>query len=459
MGPHTRRTFLAGAAGAALATSAGSGCRPIRRSVQRVLVVGAGVAGLSAAQDLRAAGFAVEVLEARPRIGGRIRTDRSWPGATIDVGASWIHGASGNPLTEVARTAGARVLRTSYDSGEVYVDRALRATGLTEPDTARWQRLSERALERAGAAPRDISIERAIDRELARRPPLDPAERADLAFFLNSTVTTEFGEAPRRMSAWHADDGRTFGEDGEDALLPWGYDAIPRYLARNVPVRLGVVVRRVDLRPGGVYLATNRGAWLADAMIVTVPLGVLRDESIDFRFSIPPKIAEAVERLRMGVLSKTFLRFERPFWPQDVDWLEYVGPRAGAWAEWVSLARAGAPVLVGFNGGDLGRAVERSARSEVQAEAMRTLREMFGRSVPDPVATRTTSWSTDRYALGSYSATVVGATPADRRALTEPVEERVFLAGEATEPDYSATVHGALLSGRRAARQVRAALT
>lgn len=459
MGPQTRRTFLATLAGGVAATVAGSGCGGTSSSGEPVLIVGAGVAGLAAATELQTAGFAVEVLEAKTRIGGRVHTDRRWPDLPIDLGASWIHGVSGNPVTALARDAGAPLVRTSYDSGELYVAPDLRAQGLTRPDTARWERLTGRALSSAEDRDRDSSIATAIRRELAAGRTLSPGERADLDFHLNATVTTEFGEGPERMSAWYADSGKTFGEDGEDALFPHGYDAIPRHLARGLRIRRGVVVRRVTLRAGGVELDTDRGRIRGRAVVVTVPLGVLRDESIAFDFAIPAKIEQAVERLRMGVLSKTFLRFERPFWPQDADWLEFIGPQAGAWAEWVSLARAGAPVLCGFNGGDRGRAVERASDAEVQAEAMRTLRTMFGPSVPDPVAIRSSSWSTDRFALGSYSATVVGSTPADRRALTEPVEERVFLAGEATEPDYSATVHGALLSGRRAARQVRAALS
>ena len=156
------------------------------------------------------------------------------------------------------------------------------------------------------------------------------------------------------------------------------------------------------------------------------------------------------------MLSKTFLQFREPFWPIDVDWQEYLGPVPGRWSQWLSLSRAGAPVLVGFHGGDAARALETANPRVVAAEAMRTLRTMFGASIPEPTSCRTTEWSRDPFARGSYSYPAVGVSRSVRQVLQEPLAGRVFLAGEATDPDYAATVHGAYLSGRRAARQVLA---
>jgi monoamine oxidase len=122
------------------------------------------------------------------------------------------------------------------------------------------------------------------------------------------------------------------------------------------------------------------------------------------------------------------------------------------------MAKAGPPVLIAFHGGDRARELERADAGDVRREAMRVLRTMFGRDTPAPLAITTTRWSRDRFAHGSYSTNAVGSTRADRVALGEPVAGRLFFAGEATEPDYSATVHGAFRTGRRVARQVRAVL-
>ena len=104
-----RRTFLKTAAGIYLFGGAGSidGAPRMRRD-RTVVVIGAGMAGLAAAANLKKRGFAVVVLEARDRIGGRMRTDRSF-GCAVDLGASWVHGINGNPLVELATASGAKL--------------------------------------------------------------------------------------------------------------------------------------------------------------------------------------------------------------------------------------------------------------------------------------------------------------------------------------------------------------
>ena len=145
---------------------------------------------------------------------------------------------------------------------------------------------------------------------------------------------------------------------------------MPAYLARHLDIEYETVVRRLVLRDGGVRVETAGGAIRARAVVVTVPLGVLKDEAIDFVPALPARHNEAIGRLGVGVLSKTFLLFEKPFWPEDEDWQEFLGPQHGAWAEWFSLAKAGSPVLVGFHGGDRARALEKApARVEVRHEA------------------------------------------------------------------------------------------
>ena len=114
--------------------------------------------------------------------------------------------------------------------------------------------------------------------------------------------------------------------------------------------------------------------------------------------------------------------------------------------KWLSLARADAPVLVGFHGGDSARAVE-SADPRGRRSGHAHPGAMFGELDPDPAGCRTTAWSQDPFARGSYSYPAVEGGREVRAALQEPIADRVFLAGEATDPDYAATVHGAYRSG------------
>jgi monoamine oxidase len=422
-----------------------------------VVVVGAGVAGIAAAEGLRRAGYDVRVLEARQRLGGRIHTWRGWPGSPLDLGASWIHGyTAGNPITPIARRSGARLVPSSYDSGSVHVERRLRADGV-RPHTRRWARIVGEARARMSPGGPDVSLAEAVRRRVAGLG-LGASEQDELAFYLNATYTTEWGADPDALSARTVDGGKEYGPTGEDAFFPDGYDRVATYLARHLKVDFGVVVRRVVLRDGGVRVETSAGVIRARAVVVTVPLGVLKHDGIEFVPGLPPRHEQAIDRLGVGVLSKTFLRFEKPFWPVDQDWQEYLGPRHGAWAEWFSSAKAGPPVLVAFHGGHRARAIESADAGDVRSDAVQALRSMFGHRIPDPLATATTGWSRDRFAHGSYSTNAVGSTRADRVALGQPVAGRIFFAGEATEPDYGSTVHGAYLTGLRVARQVAAQL-
>ncbi len=451
----SRRSLLAGAGALLLGPSLTGPPAPASKS-GTVVVIGAGMAGISAARALSDTGRSVVVLEARSRVGGRIHTDRSWSGVPIDLGASWIHGARLNPLANLAKEAGATTAITSYDSSQLHVARDLRLNGLVESDTSRWEGVLDDAIEWAGGQHLDVSLERAIA-HVTSAERLSATERVDLDFFLNATVTTEWGTDLERLSARSVEAGKEYADSGVDALFPDGYDHIVKHLSKGLRIRTGVIVRRVSSREKSVRLDTSMGRIDAEAVIITVPLGVLKAGSIEFDPVLPAAKRHAISVLEMGVLAKTFLRFERIFWPKGTDWHEYVGQPSGHWTEWVSFAKTGAPVILGFNAGTRGRAVEVMTDREIVADAMTVLREMFGSAIPRPVAMKTTSWSVDPFAFGSYSAYAVGSTRADRVALAEPVG-RVFFAGEATEPDYASTVHGARFSGQRAARQVELAL-
>ena len=448
----SRRSLIIGVTTASLLGAVPPRAASRRREGDPVVVVGAGIAGIVAADRLRRAGYDVRVLEARRRVGGRVHTWRGWPGTPLDLGASWIHGyAAGNPITSIADRAGARLVPSSYDAGQVHIDRRLRAAGV-RVHSARWARIVEEAEERAHRRPHDESLAVAVRRRVAKLH-LSEFDEAELAFHLTAHYTTEWGEDPAALSARTIDEGKEYGRTGEDAFFPDGYDKVAAYLARHLNVELGVVVRRLVLRNGGVRVETSAGAIQAQAVVVTVPLGTLKHETIEFVPRLPERHGEAVDRLGVGVLSKTFLRFEAPFWPVDEDWQEFLGPRHGAWAEWFSLAKTGPPVLVAFHGGDRARTIEAAPVGDVRSEALRTLRSMFGHDIPPPLDIKTTDWSLDPFAHGSYSTNAVSSTRADRVALGEPVAGRIFLAGEATEPDYSSTVHGAYRSGLRVARQ------
>jgi monoamine oxidase len=430
------------------------------QSKKSVIVIGSGMSGVSAARKLTDSDFSVTIVEARDRTGGRTWTDRtSFSGAPMDLGASWIHGHIGNPLTDLAIKYNVTTTATDYDNNVLYsIDGSaygtaaetrgdnLYRTTMSDVDTLRTKN------KKAGKA--DEPLGDAIAEVLSSYKNMDAADYQYMSYAINVNLEHEYGGDVSRLGLYNYDEGEEFY--GSDYLMVGGYDGIINGLAAGVSVLLGHVVTQVKYGSNGVTVSCSNGAVLtADYAVVTLPLGVLQKGSVEFSPALPSSKLASLKVFEMGVLNKVYLKFATTFWDKKADIINYISATKGHWEESYNFyLYEKLPILLRFNAGAYGTAIESMTDAEIIADTMSNLRSIYGKAIPEPIDYIITRWNSDPYSYGSYSFSSMGATPADRDSLAATVDNVLFFAGEATSKDYPATNHGAYISGQDAANKI-----
>jgi monoamine oxidase/CRP-like cAMP-binding protein len=430
---------------------------------RRILVVGAGISGLGAARALHDLGYEVEVVEARERLGGRI-----WTVDRIDYGAHWIHGTEGNPITHLARTLELPTLFVGGDStytggwqhiefrsggSIVFGDEEKRQSILAADELLeRLDQWRERSDDIKG-----ISVAEAVRAVQAANPHWSDQQRRHMAWHVELWSRDDCAAGADALSARYWDEGYELYGDG-DSVFWNGYQSLVEKLAKGLKVRLGCPVTHIShngTEGGGVQLRTAQGELAADAVLLTLPLGVLQANAVTFDPPLPAARVKATARLGIGTLAKLAYVFDEAFWPgnqyvfgMNEDPASHPTMIINLWSSHRS------PCLMLLAGGTLGRELERMPEADAHAWGMTMLRRCFGEALPEPLSRHRTSWSVDPYSRGAYTFIAAGAAPADIRALQEPLGDRVFFAGEATSAEHWGTVHGAYLSGLREAARI-----
>ncbi|HYC31444.1 MAG TPA: NAD(P)/FAD-dependent oxidoreductase [Gemmatimonadales bacterium] len=409
-----------------------------------VIVIGAGLAGLAAAERLVAAGREVTILEARDRIGGRVWTADAAEPVAIELGPEWIgegavHDLLASRGEELIRSEG-RFYRRSASRWESFDD---------QPDVV------QAMLDRAWTATRgDRALLDALDECC---PDADEDRKRLLAYVegfnaADSTrVSVRWVREVQENEPPEASDLRARGGSGRIVA------ALDGLLAGRAERRLGAAARTIRWRPGAVEVGTAVGETLrAGAAVITVPLPLL--DSLRLEPDLPG-IRAAAAGLAMGPVTKLVIRFRDPFWRGvgplgDMLFLQALEQPVPVW--WAAVDPE-APVLTGWAGGP-GSArlpVDRQALLDVAVASLAAALDLSPAEVGRRVeAHYFHDWTRDPWSLGAYSWVPAGAADA-HRALSRPVERTLFFAGEATcGKGYNATMEGALKSGRRAARQV-----
>ncbi|KAJ3692904.1 hypothetical protein LUZ60_011999 [Juncus effusus] len=429
-----------------------------------VIVIGAGISGIAAARALSNYSFKVTVLESRDRIGGRVHTDYSF-GCPIDMGASWLHGVCNeNSLAPLIRGLGLKLYRTSGDNSVLY-DHDLESYALYDKEGRQvtqevvirvgeiFEKILKETVKVRDENTNDMCLLEAIAIVLDRFPDLrlEGLEYEVLQWYIC------------RMEAWFAVDADTISLKNWDqehvltgghGLMVQGYYPVIKALSEDLDIRLNHRVTKITQKYNKVILTCESGStFFADAAVITVPLGVLKSNIINFVPQLPPWKSSAINDLGVGNENKVALKFERAFWP-NVEVLGMVARNSYNCGYFLNLDKAtGNRVLVYMAAGRFAYDVEKMSDAEVLGMVMGQLRKMFPEA-PQPIQYLVSRWGTDPNSLGSYSCDLVNK-PADvYERFCAPVDN-LYFAGEAASVDHSGSVHGAYSSGISAAEECR----
>lgn len=406
-----------------------------------VIIVGAGMAGLTAARELDRAGLDVLLLEAQDRIGGRALADTTTFSVPIDYGAAWLHGLDTNPLDEIADRLGFHRVDTNLD-GPIFVG--------NRPATEEENKACEEAYEQIERA-FDAAVEAGQDpavAELVEDAPCSELMMDDLARFESAAEAEDTSVV----------DAASFASDDDDFVR----ESIAAFVAaygKDVPVRLSSVVTRIHYGPHGVTVELASGErFEGKRVLVTVSTGVLAAGRIAFDPPLPQWKLDAIAALPMGLLNKVVLEFKTDIFGDTPSnsWVLWDGPGRDNLA--FVIKPFDAPIAVGFHGGQQARNFEKDDAAAL-AHVQGALRQMYGPRVDSELLrTRLTHWGSNPYSLGSYSAARPGGSRM-HAVMAQPVGDRLFFAGEAcARPIYNGSLAGAYESALNASKLIIASL-
>jgi monoamine oxidase len=397
-----------------------------------VIVVGAGVSGLAAAQALKQAGKRIVVLEARDRIGGRIFTRRDIAEIPVELGGELVSG-------------------TQAATWPLIREHGIRTVELAPANASERLRLDFSKLPKPHAHEDVAEYLARINMGGKHMPPYlqflsmddEPFRRMEARFF--------FAYYSHQSAS-----GELYGE--HDFRVPDGYDQVPHVLAKGVPLRLKAVVQEIEwseTQAKVLFLHNHKiEAVQAKTVLLTLPIGILRHGDVHFSPALPPSKIAAIQNFSTVDVAKMIYTFDHPVLPDDIDQLHDFKSNPPMW--WRGSAGHNdydGDVIVAWTAGDNARTLLEQDYETALFTGLQSLRKLLDNDDLMPTKAIMHNWAGDPYTRGAYSFSLTGSDEA-HDILGRPVGNTLFWAGEATNAKHQSTVHGAYESGLRAAEQI-----
>eukprot|EP00118_Oscarella_pearsei_P025212 m.307748 g.307748 ORF g.307748 m.307748 type:complete len:530 (+) comp42762_c0_seq1:36-1625(+) len=467
-----------------------------------VIIVGGGLAGLMAAKTLKDSGEGFILLESRSELGGRAMTVELPNSHKVNVGpmsinpgAKWVHGACNedhngndehceyNPVWKLAQENDLTTELTDFDNVAFFNKTKFCKDNRSEKKYKNLEDILVKLKKKQTTFGDEDSIEKALIEEgWAASSSLDEAIQWYCIDYEYAATASELAVSHIDLKAYTHNnrdtDERLITDSEGIAKLT---NALAKYVGiegcpdTSEKVHCNHVVTSIDYNSNGVTVKTKRTGtqieevFSGDYAIITVSLGVLQHEGIVFNPPLPDKKTKAIKDFGMGTLTTVFAAFKEDFWSETLASTKTNKKKvenvvAGSddqnfFKAHLSLSAYNEKwrTLVFSAIGDQSARLESQTLEETKNQVMEMLKTMYGPNISNPLDFHVPIWIKDPNFYGSYSYWPVGYTNESHDALKEPVEGRVFFAGEATDRDYYGFLQGAYCSGIAQARMINCA--
>jgi len=394
----------------------------------KVLIIGAGAAGLYAAYILKSKGINFQILEASANYGGRLGKLTTFANFPIDLGAQWLHGKNnilGDLITKSNTKINLDESNIKYWFNNQLVNSLPQDTTIFEGDDL------------PDISYKDYAVQKGLGNDYK---------------YIVENIAGDQGAAASRLSVFgnNADEENWNSGDDDFKFQETFFDLIDNQIASQVKdkILLNVIVTKIDYSQSEIIITdSNNNLYQADQVIITVPIPILKSGDIQFIPTLPSEKINAFAKIGMDAGMKVFLKFSSKFFDQNI----IGGAICAAYAD-DSIGKAqNDTILLAFIMGEQAEYLTAlGSDAAITTALLQELDVMYnGQATASFIASHVQNWTTNPFVKGAYSYSTVGMGDA-RKIATQAISKKIYFAGEAMNINgHHQTVHGAIETGYR----------